>query len=102
MIRISVKSTEVRNQKGAAKATGKPYNMDFQEAYAYTVDRNGVINPFPEKIELTLEHDANGAALFYPVGDYVPSQSSYYVGDFKRLSFNCRLQPVKADPKPAV
>lgn len=101
MIRISVTSTEVRNQKGMSKGSGKPYSMDFQEAYAYTVDRNGVINPFPEKIELTLEHDANGSPLFYPVGDYVPAQTSFYVGEYKRLCFNCRLQPVKPTAKPA-
>ena len=70
MIQISVKSTDVRNQRGNAKASGKPYDLNFQTVYVHTFDRNGKPNPYPEKTEIILEKNEEGAALYYPVGEY--------------------------------
>ena len=64
MIKISVTSTEVRNQRGTAKASGKAYDLNFQTVWAHTSDRNGNPNPFPEKVEIILEKNEQGAALF--------------------------------------
>ena len=102
MIRVSVKSTEVRNQSGNAKVTGKPYNLDFQTVWIHTSDRKGNPNPYPEKVEIMLERDQNGAALFYPLGEYTLSPSSIYVGRNGDLSISPRLMPLKAEPKAVV
>ena len=45
MIKVSVTSTEVRNQSGNAKATNKPYSLNFQTVWFHTHDRNGQPNP---------------------------------------------------------
>ena len=102
MIRVSVKSTEVRNQSGNAKATGKPYNLDFQTVYVHTSDRKGNPNPYPEKVEILLERDQNGAAMFYPIGEYVLAPASIYVSRTGDLAISPRLTPLKAEPKSAV
>jgi len=96
MIQVSVTSTEVRNQSGTAKATGKPYSMNFQTVWFHTFDRNGVKNPYPEKAEIILEKDAQGAALFYPVGEYTLAPQSVYVGRTGTPEIATRLVPLKA------
>lgn len=101
MIRVSVKSTDVRNQSGNAKATGKPYNLDFQTVYIHTCDRKGNPNPYPEKVEIMLDRNEQGSALFYPIGEYVLAPQSIYVGRSGDLSISPKLQPLKAEPKPA-
>ena len=102
MIQVSVTSTEVRNQSGTAKATGKPYSMNFQTVWFHSVDRNGVKNPYPEKAEIILEKDAQGAALFYPVGEYTMAPQSFYVDRSGNLAIAPRLVPLKAaTPRPA-
>ena len=60
MIQVSVTSTEVRNQSGTAKASGKPYSLNFQTVWFHTVDRQGVKNPYPEKAEIILEKNEQG------------------------------------------
>lgn len=95
MIKVSVTSTEVRNQSGNAKATGKPYSLNFQEAYFHTHDRNGNPNPFPEKVEIILDKNEQGAALFYPVGEYTLSPASVYVDRGGNLALSPRLIPLK-------
>lgn len=95
MIKVSVTSTEVRNQSGNAKASGKPYSLNFQEVWVHTSDRKGNPNPYPEKVEVILEKNEQGAALFYPVGDYVLSPNSIYVDRNGSLAISPRLVPVK-------
>ena len=102
MIQVSVTSTEVRNQSGTAKATGKPYSLNFQTAWFHTVDRQGVKNPYPEKAEIILEKNEQGAALFYPVGEYTLAPQSVYVDRSGNLAIAPRLVPLKAaTPRPA-
>ena len=102
MIQVSVTSTEVRNQSGTAKATGKPYSMNFQTVWFHTFDRNGVKNPYPEKAEIILEKNEQGAALFYPVGEYTLAPQSVYVDRSGNLAIAPRLVPLKAaTPRPA-
>ena len=102
MIQVSVTSTEVRNQSGTAKASGKPYSLNFQTAWFHTVDRQGVKNPYPEKAETILEKNEQGAALFYPVGEYTLAPQSVYVDRSGKLAIAPRLVPLKAaTPRPA-
>ncbi len=91
MIKVSVTSTDVRNQSGNAKASGKPYSLNFQTVYFHTVDRHGKPNPFPEKAEIILDKNEHGAALFYPVGEYVLAPESIYVDRSGNLAIAPRL-----------
>lgn len=95
MIQISVKSTDVRNQRGTAKASGKAYDINFQTVWAHTSDRNGNPNPYPEKVEIILDKNEQGAALFYPVGEYTLAPNSIYVDRSGNLSIAPRLLPLK-------
>lgn len=102
MIQISVKSTEVRNQSGNAKASGKPYSLNFQTVYAHTYDRNGKPNPYPEKVEIILEKDSNGAPMFWPLGEYTLAPESVYVDRSCNMAVSPRLQKLVPAAKPAV
>lgn len=98
MIKVSVTSTEVRNQSGNAKASGKPYSLNFQTAWVHTYDKHGKPNPYPEKVEVILEKDKDGAALFYPAGDYTLDPASIYVDRSGNLAISPKLTPIKAAP----
>lgn len=76
MIRITITKEEVRHMEGVGKTSGKPYSMNFQTAYAHTVDKDGVLNDFPEKFEFILDKDQKPFAR----GDYSLQPSSIYVG----------------------
>ena len=101
MIKVSVTSTEVRNQSGNAKVTNKPYSLNFQTVWFHTHDRNGQPNPYPEKAEIILEKDKDGAALFFPVGDYTLAPSSVYVDRQGNLAISPKLVPLKPRATPA-
>lgn len=101
MLKVTVTSTEVRNQSGNAKATGKPYSLNFQHVWVHTFDRAGNLLPYPEKVEIILEKDKDGAALFYPAGEYTLAQSCIYVDRNGSLAISPRLVPIKQAPKPA-
>lgn len=102
MIQISVKSTEVRNHRGTGKTSGKAYDLNFQTVWAHTSDRNGNPNPYPEKVEVILEKNDQGQALFYPVGEYILSASSIYVDRSGNLAIAPRLSPIKPKAASAV
>jgi hypothetical protein len=91
MIQVSVTSTEVRNQSGNAKASGKPYSLNFQTVWVHTHDKTGKRNPYPEKTEIILEKNEQGAALFYPIGEYVLAPESVYVDRSGNLAVSPRL-----------
>lgn len=95
MIQISVKSTEVRNQRGTGKTSGKAYDLSFQTVWAHTSDRKGNPNPFPEKVEIILDKNDQGAALFYPIGEYTLAPNSVYVDRSGNLSISPRLVVLK-------
>ncbi len=101
MIKVSVTSTEVRNQSGTAKTTGKAYSLSFQTAWMHTYDRSGKPNPYPEKVEIILEKNDQGAALFWPAGDYTLAPESIYVNRNGDLSISPRLVPLKPAPAAA-
>lgn len=94
MIKVSVKSTDVRNQSGTAKATGKAYSLNFQSVYMFLVDRYGKPEPYPTKVEVILEKNEQGAALFWPVGEYTLAPESVYVNRNGDLAISPKLVPL--------
>lgn len=98
MIKVSVTSTEVRTQSGNAKATGKPYSLAFQTVWFHTFDRSGKPNPYPEKVEIILEKNDQGAPLYYTPGEYTLAPESVYVNRNGDLSLSPKLVPLKAAP----
>lgn len=96
MIRITVAQTTVRELKGNAKVSGKPYHMRMQTAYAHTVDRDGNPPPFPERFEVILDTDQQP----YAVGEYQLHPSAVYVDRNGNLQCSPRLTPLKQKPAP--
>lgn len=89
-IRIIVKST-VLDPVNVTTRGGQAMTLRKQTAYAVTVDRNGNVAPYPERIELVLPREQ---AEPYPVGEYQLHPSSFYVGKFSRLECSPRLAPI--------
>lgn len=94
MIKVSVMSTEVRNQSGIAKVSGKPYSINFQTIWIHLFDKHNQPLPFPEKCEIILEKAKDEAALYYTPGDYLLSDASIYVDRTGNLSVSPRLVPL--------
>lgn len=97
MIRITVAQTTIRELSGVSSKTGKPYAMRFQNAYAFSQDREGNTPPFPEKFEISLDRDQTP----YAPGDYTLQPSAIYVDRDGRLAISPRLTPVKASVRSA-
>ena len=92
-LRIEIKSPLVNDISGVAAKTGKPYHMRKQSAWAYTFDQQGGLQPFPERIEISL---ADGQEA-YPVGNYALSDKCIFVGDFNSLAVGrILLDPLRA------
>ena len=100
MIKVSVTSTEVRSYSGNAKASGKPFTLNFQTVWVHTSDRQGNPNPYPEKVEIILEKNTEGSALFYPIGDYQLAPNSIYVDRNGNFAVAPRLVALPK-PRPA-
>jgi hypothetical protein len=81
-IRIEVKSANVHENSGTAKATGKPYTIRKQTAWAHVVDQDGKQYDFPARIEIQLDSDQTP----YAVGNYTIAPSSFFVGEFDKLA----------------
>ena len=84
------------------KTSGKAYSLNFQTVFMWLVDRHGKPEPYPTKVEIILEKNEQGAALFYPVGEYTLAPQSVYVDRSGNLAIAPRLVPLKAaTPRPA-
>jgi len=92
MIRIVITSPEIRNMKGVGKTSGKPYDLNFQTAHAFTVDKDGVVSEFPDKFEIML--DAGQPP--YARGNYTLSLSAVFVSRDGNLDIRPRLVPAVA------
>lgn len=91
-LRIEIKSPLVQEISGTSKA-GKPYHMRKQAAWAYTYDAMGALNPYPERIEFSLNDNQEP----FPIGNYTLSPASFFVGDFHSLSIGRPiLEPIVA------
>jgi hypothetical protein len=95
MLKVTVIDPTVRNMKGVGKASGKPYDMNFQTVWIHTVSPNGTPSPFPEKTEIILEKAEDGAALFHAPGEYTLHPSSVYVDSSGKPAVSLRLVSLK-------
>lgn len=93
-IRITVKSADL-TQRDAKGRT-----LYEQTAWAFTCDRNGKLNDYPERIRLTFWTDKAGnmEGKAYAPGDYTLAPNSFYVGDYGSLQCSPRLVPVAQAP----
>ena len=89
-IRIQVSSTDTRDTRYTSKRTGKPDKE--QTVWAFLADRHGNPDPHPTRINVLLSADEKP----YEPGDYTLHPSSFYAGDFGKLSMVARLAPLKA------
>jgi len=97
MLKVSIPQTITRNLSGTGKASGKPYNLDFQTVYIHTLDRNGKPAPFPEKLDIILDRNEQGQPMVYPVGEYQLHPASLYVDQRGSLAVAPRLVPMSAN-----
>lgn len=93
MIRIEVETAEVMTKSGIAAATGKPYTIREQNAWAYLIGQDGKPNKHPEAMKITLERDQPP----YAVGAYTLDPGALYVAQFGKLSIGrIRLNPIQS------
>lgn len=83
MIRIEVASTAVETIKGVSKSSGKPYEMNKQEAFLHTGK-----SKYPDRFEITLPNDPSGVKPMKP-GFYQLSESSIVVNaEYRQLEIS--------------
>jgi len=94
MLNFEIHSAELREIPYRNKA-GEAASLFTQNAYVLLVGRDGKPEPYPTKIELSID-SRRGPPTPYPVGKYTLSAASFFVGEFGKLSLSPRLVPVKA------
>ena len=87
-IKVEVKNPTAREIAGTS-GKGKAYSFSAQEIWVWTMDKDGVMAPFPTKTECILEKGQSP----HPIGVYSLSPSSLYVGRSGRLEVSPRLAP---------
>lgn len=91
-IRVLVKSVFVESIPMSGK-NGKPdWFMRKQVIWVQLVDGSGSPDPYPSKSNVLLNRDDAP----YPIGDYMVSPASFYVGSFDRLELGLKLIPASA------
>ena len=88
MIRIEVQNTTVFTRSGVSGRTGQPFQIHYQQCVAYTVDRDGVINPASVQINIPRGREP------YQPGIYELVPGSVYVNRFSQLEISPVLRPV--------
>ena len=92
MLKVTIVSPDLRRQPYTDK-NGHPAVLHFQTAYLHTIDRDGVVAPFPEKLEFIAERDEAGNPQAFARGEYVLHPSSVYIDRNGRLAASLRLTP---------
>lgn len=94
MVKIQITAAPIEERSGVAKLTQKPYHMRTQNAYLYTVSKEGVLCDFPEKFQISLD---DGQVPYAP-GAYTFSDASFFIDaqNFNRVSVRPRLVPFPA------
>jgi hypothetical protein len=92
MIKVRILTDKTQHLKGIGKASGKPYDMHLQTAYAFTIDGDGTVSEIPEKFEFVLEQ----GQLPFPRGDYTVTPDAIFVDRNGRMGINPKLKPVPA------
>lgn len=100
MIAIKILSPEAKSIEWGAKPGREAGSMRVQEAWFFTVDRDGKAAPFPEKVEVVLDRatDSRPAQPPYAPGDYTLHPSAIYVDRNGRLAIAPRLTPAAKRP----
>ncbi len=89
-IPISVENEAVITRQGKKGAYYK------QTAWAYLVDRDGVADPHPSKIQFMLPKDSAGNPVPVKKGRYTLHPASFRVGQYGDLEIGfVNLQPVR-------
>ena len=92
MIKIRILTDKTQHLKGVGKASGKPYDMHLQTAYAFTIDGDGTVSEIPEKFEFVLEQEQPP----FQRGDYTLTPDAVYIDRNGRMGINPKLKPVPA------
>ncbi len=103
MLKVSILSPVAKAITWGAKPGREAGSMRVQEAWVYQVQRDGTPEPFPVKVEISLDRakvDAGGRVLEpeqapYVRGDYTLHPSSVYVGRDGRPAVSLRLTPMQ-------
>lgn len=90
MIKIEVRDAVATVRNITSKA-GKELQFREQAAYAFTLDRNGAVRPYPESIRINLRDGQEP----YAVGMYTLAPASVWVDRFGGLALAPKLAPVK-------
>ena len=91
MIKIEIRSAEVKTKSGIAAKTGKPYSIREQSGYAFTVGRDGQPNAYPVPLSISLQQDQAP----YAPGVYTLAPSSVYTNRFDQLEISPVLVAVQ-------
>lgn len=94
MIKVTVASTDIRDFKGIGKASGKPFHMRMQTVWCHLTDKQGNLNPFPEKTEIKLDADERDNVTPYALGEYQLHPASLFMGQYG-LEVAPKLVPLK-------
>jgi len=83
MIRIEIKSADVRTKAGTSKRTGEQWKMNMQQMYIHGFYQDGFPSDAPRPSTIQLDQDNPQP---YAVGLYAISDESFFFGDFDRFS----------------
>lgn len=85
---VTVDSQHVETRSG--EKNGKQWTVSNQAVWCYFTDPTGVADKFPTKIQISL----GKGQLAYKNGDYAVCPSSFYRGEYDRLSMRLALTSV--------
>lgn len=97
MIRIEIRSKSGRHIQGTSKRTGKDYSFWAQPAWAFTHDRDGKPNPYPQQFDVVVDSEAN----LHEPGAYTLAPNSIWIDRNGALTLTPRLVPVAPATKAA-
>jgi len=82
MIRIEIKSTQVKEKSGVSKATGEPWAMAEQQIYIHGFYQNGFPSDVPRASSIQLDSEK---PVPFPVGLYAIGDESMFFGAFDKF-----------------
>lgn len=88
MIIIEVEDVVTKERNGVKD--GKPWSMRFQQIIMTGHSVDGFPARHPRETSIQIQKDA----LPFAVGKYAIAPESYYFGDFDKLTFRLKLQPL--------
>lgn len=95
-MQVEITSAVVNERSG--NKNGKDWNIRTQTGYAFIPDQNGCPQPYPQSITIDLKKDQPA----YQPGLYQVADSSFFVGDYGKLSIGrLMFSPVAASVKQA-